>query len=265
MWRLARGAIALSRQVGRSWNDAYAALGSGRYAVVSIDCFDTLIARLAPDWEQISIARIGATLAGHSPAGAEKRIKSVRASLRARGVCEPTALAIWQEFCVQSRLSPTLADKFETYEFELLKASSAASGYACTFVAQASRQAVPLIVCSDTRLPARSLGRLLGHHGLNIAEQAIVCSCDYNLSKFRGSLYPAAAERIGSLTGTCISPREVLHVGDNPFSDFYSSACHGWNCVKVPAASLAPDQRSIAGQAELRLQAIEDSLAATRQ
>jgi len=260
--RLARGFLLRAGKLGEGWEVAYRALDSGRYSAVSIDCFDTLLARLAPDWEQHALARIGAALAGQSPVRAGYLTKSARASLRAHGLCEPGALEIWRAFCLLTKLPSTLAEKFAGRELQLLTISSANSNSAREFVTQVSRQHVPLIVCSDTRWPATALGQLLRHHGFDLPEQTLICSCDHNLSKFRGSLYATAAEKIGTLSGNRVPPENILHIGDNLFADYYSAACHGWSCVKVPAARLSAEQRSSAKLARQRLSDIHDELSA---
>lgn len=264
-FRFSRGFFSRARLVGRSWEDADRALDSGRYQAVSIDCFDTLLARLAPDWEQITVAEIGMTLSAKLPGRAESLIRSARSRLRGRDIDEPSALSIWVEFCSLAGLPQTFAVKFAEAEKDLLSSSSAASDQATKFVARACQQDVPLIVCSDSRWPALELGMTLSSHGFAFAPQAIVCSCDHNQSKFRGSLYKVAAERIDQLTGRHVESARVLHVGDNLFSDYYSAACHGWSCVNVPGARLAPTQRETAERAKTRLPSILETFSALPQ
>lgn len=215
---------------------------SGSCAGVSLDCFDTLLARGAPDWEQKALAEAIAAENGFSTLQARDmlRLAHKRAKQLVGGDEEPSAVLIWTEFCISLGIPEHVATQLCAHEMKLLDMTSIVSCEASGFVAALESRRIPWIVCSDTRWPAAALSKLLHDKGLPVRPESIVTSCDHRKSKFRGGLYSVAHEHLAQTLGQPVSPSDILHVGDNFLSDVCSAACFGMLAVSIPRAKLGP-------------------------
>ena len=248
--RLAYGATRLDRHLRGGWLTAHATLRSGKYSAVSIDCFDTILSRWQPEWEQRAIAALAIELADRDSGSADAILRraSVSAARTAAGGAEPSALAIWRSFCGFAGLPGALADVLCRGELELLEASSALEDKALDFICAVIDRQLPLVVCSDTRWPAVFLCAVLQKKGLKMIQDALVCSCDYQKSKFRGDLFGVAKARLSAQAGRDICPANILHIGDSRLSDIYSGASFGLTTILVDksrVASIGGSSRSL--------------------
>lgn len=240
--RLLAGFLSPRCHVGRSWGDALSLIQSGSCAGVSLDCFDTLLARGVPDWEQDALAATVASEAGYSAFQARDILKLARrrAQQRVGGDGEPAAVSIWTEFCVAVGIPERLAMQLCAHELALLEMTSMASYEATEFIADVEARHIAWLVCSDTRWPATALHQLLGSKGVAVSPESIFCSCDHRKSKFRGGLYSIAHRRLAEILGQPISPKNIVHIGDNFLADTCSAACFGMLAIQVPPAPRMP-------------------------
>lgn len=232
--RLLAGFVSPRRRAGRSWDDALSLVRSGACAGVSVDCFDTLLARAEPDWEQHALAELVGAATGHAGQDARRMLRLATRRARRGAGDEPAAAVIWAEYCNALGIPGRLAAQLCKHELKLLEMTSTASVDALEFIAAVERLRLPWIVCSDTRWSRAELSWLLSLKGFCVAGEAVFASCDYGQSKFRGGLYAIAQEHLR----TTLEPREsradIVHVGDNFLADCCSAACHGWHAIVIP-------------------------------
>jgi FMN phosphatase YigB (HAD superfamily) len=261
--RLSAGFLSPRCRSGRNWSDALSLVQSGACAAVSLDCFDTLLARGIPDWEQHVLAETAGMEAGLS---AHQALNSLclareRAQRLAAGDEEPTAASIWTQYCIIIGIPERAAAQLCTHELKLLEMTSIASADALNLVATIQAHQLPWFVCSDTRWSASLLSGLLRGKGFAIAPESIFSSSDHHRSKFRGGLYSIAYRHLVVALGREVPPSAILHVGDNFFADNCSAASFGMRTVNVPAASLQPGQAAGDGAINTYLESVRRDLA----
>lgn len=71
-----------------------------------------------------------------------------------------------------------------------------------------------VVYISDMYLPQDFIVSILERYGLFMPEDRVYVSGDYGLTKGSGKLYAKVLEDFA------IDPKELVHLGDNPFSDF---------------------------------------------
>lgn len=94
-------------------------------------------------------------------------------------------------------------------------------------IRSAKKQGLKIIIVSNTYLQENQLRRLLTHvlpHDVMSAIDAIYCSCDYQLSKNEG-LFEKIIHQLN------ISPKSILHIGDNRGADFEAPSALGINAI----------------------------------
>lgn len=228
---------------GRNWSDALLQVQSGEYVAVSMDCFDTILARGVPDWEQHVLAETVAGEAGRTPNQAREDFDLARkqATRLATGDEEPTARSIWTQYCKIAGI-PEQAEQLCAHELKLLEMTSTASADALNFIATVQTLDLPWIICTDTRWSASLLSDFMRRKGIAIGAESIFSSSDHRRSKFRGGLYSIAHQHLGKALRQEFPPSKILHIGNSFFADNCSAACFGMRTVRVPAASLKPEQ-----------------------
>lgn len=261
--RLLSGFLSPLCHSGRSWSDALSLVQSGSCAAVSLDCFDTLLARGIPDWEQLALAETAGLEAGYSAPQARHSLRAARARARhlAAGAQEPTAASIWTEYCIAIHIPEQAATQLCAHELKLLEMTSIASAEALNFVVAVESLHLPWIVCSDTRWSATLLSGLLRGKGFAIGAESTFCSCDHGKSKFRGGLYPIAYQRMVDTLGRNVPPSSILHVGDNFFADNCSAAAFGMPTVNVPSALRQPAPTEAVDVVKAYLEAVRRDIA----
>lgn len=260
--RLFAGFLSPRSSLGRGWDEALSIAQTGRFTVVSLDCFGTLLARESVDWEQRILAETVGREAGYSESRSRQFLKAARVKAQhlAGGDEEPTAESIWTEYCAVLGI-PDLAKQISAHELKLLEMTSSATSDALKFVAAVENLELPWIVCSDTRWPAQALSGLLGGKGFAVPQESIFCSCDHRRSKFRGGLYSIAYQHLAETLGQRILPADILHIGDNFFADKCSAAHFGMRVVKVPSAQRDRGQTAEMDSANAYLERVRQDIA----
>lgn len=240
--RLASGFVSRQRRIRQGWHGALSLVESGACAGISIDCFDTLLARGVPDWEQLALAEIAGSATGHSAGQSRQFLHAAigRARRLAPGDREPGAALIWTEYCATAGIPPHVATLLADHELKLLETTSLASAEAMGFIAAVEKCRLPWVVSSDTRWPRAALSRLLTGKGFAVAAKSIFASCDHHQSKFRGGLYSIAYQHMIGTLGRHVPRSDFLHVGDNFLADVCSAACFGMLAIQVPPAPRMP-------------------------
>lgn len=246
--RLLAGFASPRLRVGRSWNDAMSLVRSDACAGISVDCFDTLLARAMPDWEQRILAQIVGSSARRADGNAANMLSAAHRRARRHGGAdgEPSAHLVWAEYCNALGLPGRVAARMSAHEFELLALTSAASTEALEFITTVENHNLPWVICSDTRWSRTELSRLLALKGFAVSENAIFSSCDHGRSKFRGGLYAIAYEHLRRTLGPQVARDNIVHVGNNFLADDCSAACFGMRTVGIPPARLSLDAATTA-------------------
>ena len=100
---------------------------------------------------------------------------------------------------------------------------------------QAARSAgAKILFLSDMYLPSSFINSLLKKHEFFQNGDFLFVSCDYNATKASGRLFPLVVERLAT------SPERILHIGDNPSSDFHNAITAGWRARLVRWPDLTP-------------------------
>jgi hypothetical protein len=261
--RLFTGSLSPRSRSGRSWSDALSLVQTGAFAAVSLDCFDTLLARGIPDREQLVLAETAGLGTGYSASQALRSLSvgRERAKRLAAGDQEPTAASIWTEYCAAIGIPQSAATQLCAHELKLLEMTSFASPEALNFVTAVESFHLPWIVCSDTRWSATFLSGLLRGKGFAIGPESIFCSCDHGKSKFRGGLYPIAYQCMIETIGRNVPPSSILHIGDNFFADNCSAAAFGMLTVNIPSALRQPAPAADADVVKAYLETVRRDIA----
>ena len=196
-----------------------------RYDVISLDIFDTLLAR--------RVARPADVfeLVGRMCAVPSFRRVRIEAELHARarrvnctGHGEVSLDEIYFEV---ERLLPRHADRLRTAELEQerrLLYPNPAGVAAFQAAVVAGKQ---IVAISDMYLPSDVLRGLLHANGFPIRQ--VFVSCELGASKGdSGGAFHAVARRLG------ITPQQILHIGDNALADFegaLQAGCGAWLLV----------------------------------
>lgn len=182
-------------------------------AVLSLDCFDTLIWRNVhmPSDVFADLDLPGGAVEARSVA--EERARTL-ALLRGEGGTEVTLAEIYEQ------MMP--GDHRAEARDALLAAELAAEARHCfafapvrDLIVDAKRRGLKVIVVSDTYLrepQLRALIRSAGGDSLADMIDRIFCSCEYGVSK-AGGLFTHVLAALG------VPPRSILHIGDNQVAD----------------------------------------------
>lgn len=92
----------------------------------------------------------------------------------------------------------------------------------------ARQQGKKVVLCSDIYLPQEFVAQLLKKNGYE--GHILFLSSEARLTKHRGSLFHYVRKQLRA------KPEEILHIGDNVFSDFEQAIRAGWNAMQLPRA-----------------------------
>ncbi|MEG3175092.1 HAD family hydrolase [Sphingomonas sp. RB3P16] len=202
-------------------------------AVLSLDCFDTLL------WRQTHApSDVFRTLRGPSAqqrVWAEQRARS-RAAVRHRR--NEVAIAD-----IYAQLLPNAAADVRAagVTAELAAEAALCFGFAPTIalMVEARRVGLRVIITSDTYLDRAQLGELIARAAgddVRALIDSIHCSSDYGLSKGEGLI----REVIRALG---VRPESILHVGDNRNADFVAGQAAGVQALHLKQFSPTTEQR----------------------
>lgn len=99
-----------------------------------------------------------------------------------------------------------------------------------------------LVFLSDTMLPADWLATILADCGYGDRCE-VICSAEARRTKARGGLFAYMLEKLGC------TPRDVVHLGDNPHADIAQARLNGITAVHLPAPPIPPEQDDVARRA----------------
>ncbi len=186
------------------------------YPVISFDIFDTLVLRpfSAPSDLFVLVGeRLDIMDFCEIRKNAEQQARND--NYLKRGNKEVTLLKIYEYVARETGIDPGEGARVE---FETELSLCRPNPYMQTVYRLLLGQNKTLAAVSDMYLPEEWMRRLLASCGYDQWDQVLV-SCDYNCSKRNGGLYDILTDRYDGL--------ELIHVGDNPHSDYDSARKKG--------------------------------------
>ncbi len=228
----------------------------GRLKAVSFDIFDTLLARHVepPEAVQFAVSRVlaeqlsnaGAPLdtyaVQHLREQTEARLREAARHNNRDGECHFNALARrWAKALADICDHPpdAIENLIHATEMDLEKRALYVKPDAKALLGWLRDQPVTVIATSDMYLGKQHLRELLEDKGLLTSLDEIHVSSETGLCKHSGKLFRHVLETHGW------RPDEVLHVGDNPVSDWRSANRHGLHGVLLCEADEARRRREL--------------------
>lgn len=196
--------------------------------VVSFDVFDTLVVRLSyrpQDVFRLALDGIAGVDQGSILA---KRLVAEN-ELRQNGHQYPCINDIWQHVGAACRLTDIMVEALMMREIHMERMLTVARIPILELYQYAVQSGKRVIAVSDMYLPQRVLKELLWESGYTeLAE--IYVSCDCRCAKSDGKLfdYVLSHEAVAS-------PHEIVHIGDNPGSDWLRARRKGMPCLCIPS------------------------------
>lgn len=204
--------------------------------VVSFDVFDTLITRVVANPVDVFLLMIS-EIARQFPfldkdfldSFQSKRIESERVAREQSDYDDVTIIQIYDHLSSLQYFPKELIPNFVQIELQVEKQVVAPIQYFAQYLHKLRSQGLPVILASDMYLPQDAIRILLLHAGIKVEELPLYVSGELGVSKYSGRLF----ENI--LTDLKIQPAELLHIGDNWYSDVYIPRSIG---INVPSFRL---------------------------
>lgn len=223
---------------GPGMRDAITWLAGRDARVLLVDCFDTLVQRIAEPPSAVRTlactrhaAAIRSQGGGVVPGTFRAARDRVEAEIRARrteagGDDEAGLLEILHATLGELGIEAE-AKRLAQREIELEVAHSRARSGASQLLKSARRRGMRVAVLSDMYLPAAGVRKILARHGLIEASDLVLTSGDEGVNKASGRLYSLAMDRLG------MSAREAVMIGDDLSRDHASPTRLGIESFRV--------------------------------
>ncbi len=204
---------------------------ASKIKVLSLDCFDTILWRNVAEPTDVFYDLANRPLFKQAGISKLMRVEAesfcmVRNQMR-YGTSQVTLKEIYQQIFPHANDS-----HIQTFMEEELAAEVEAC-YAFAPIVEVIRAAyakkIKIIIVSDTYLEKAYLSRLLTSKlpaDAMAAISEIICSCDHKQSKANGLFIPV-------LQKMHVSANAILHIGDNPISDFAAATTQGMNALHL--------------------------------
>lgn len=195
---------------------------AGKIRLISLDIFDTLLARCVepPEIVQHAVCRAVGKKVGIAPSLVWQARQQAEQALRAEAVAAGfdhecryiDLLPRWMENLFQEQ-DQALGHFMCQTELSLEDASLHVKPDARVFMDWVREQGVKMVAVSDMYLNRDLLSELLGRKGLLHYFEHVYVSADYQEGKYSGRLYRRMLQR------QLVTAGQVVHIGDNPVSD----------------------------------------------
>lgn len=215
-------------------------LDEKRYAILSLDVFDTLMLRNVKCerrrfWE---IAERWHALLPQSATGMDV-LDLYLARRRAAQICYSCGpiVAGTQEGRFDSligvtlsllKLPQSLASSFIAAEIDYEVENLAPNPVILRLLDHYGQHDGKVMLLSDMYLSGAQIYTLISHFGLSGVAPYVYSSADITLNKRSGTIFHPAAQNLG------VAPGDILHVGDNFQSDFAMPRLAGWAAQHLP-------------------------------
>lgn len=202
------------------------------YKAVSFDIFDTLLVR--PCLRPTDIFRLAGRAVGCSEAFTDVRRACEAAARREHSSSEDIKTAdIYDVMRRYLGLTPEKADEIMRAELECEQALLRPRESVKRIFELAKDAGKTVIVISDMYLSEEFLGNILHGCGYDGYDRLYVSS-EYNAAKYSGRLFRIAAE---DMKKRGIKPSEILHIGDNEYSDVEQARRRGFAAFHIPGTA----------------------------
>jgi FMN phosphatase YigB (HAD superfamily) len=197
--------------------------------VVSFDVFDTALLRRCGDPLAVFAlveARLPGELASRLRDFPRRRVEAERAAREARaaeGLGDVTFAEIYAELAAHAGLDTAEANAVAELELGIERSVLIANPSILTLVDEARAAGKEVIFLSDMYLETETVAALL--EGAGFPPARLFVSSHHRRTKHGGELYGVVAEALG------VAPGEILHLGDNLFSDVDKAAEAGLRAI----------------------------------
>lgn len=224
-WTSAASAIETQRRSDPRVDAIRSLVDSGRYDLLSLDVFDTLVWRRVPAPPDVHFLTARSLLANgrlHDSSSPEsfsrERMGAEERARRKRPPGEVTLAEIYDEFPIGYLRGSTREDAV-TAEIEAECSVVRLDAEMAALLAHARDRGLKTAIVSDTYFERDQIARLLPPEILATIDHVIL-SCEHRVSKYLG-LHRVLLEATG------VAPERVLHVGDNYDADVEGPAALG--------------------------------------
>ena len=216
-------------------------LRSGRYRLVLVDYFGTLVTRTVPPWyvkflagrrlieelgldlDAVDLCRVRSEVEHRLTRAAIDRGDDP--SYRLEDVALECAPLLLDSFGQASKRSTSLTDLAGRFIEADVKSEILVQSVDLTMLAELETHAggeIKFALVSDFYIGNVHFQRFLDHHGLSRFFDSVFVSCDYGRTKKSGALFDVISDTLDC------EPSEVLVVGDNPVADGHRPRAHGF-------------------------------------
>lgn len=212
--------------------------------VASFDVFDTVLTRLVGSPGQVFLAtgrrlRQAGVVSTDAQAYAAAREDAGRECTPDKGR-HPPLQRIAEEVAARIGLPSARATELLAAELDVERELCRAVPGASARVEQSRRDTGRGVVfISDTPLPEPFLVELMVREGLFRDGDRLYTSAALGASKQEGGLFDVVSADLG------VSPEEILHTGDDRWSDLAHARLHGWNAALDTRAHLTDHERRL--------------------
>jgi len=215
-------------------------ISSGKFRVLSLDVFDTLLLRgLPPELSRFRrlAERLARTEFCRASGITAKNIFEARlqcshiaylSAPRLQGVRETSIEHILRLQLAWLGLAPELWPEFLKVELELESEVTYANRPLVRICSHAKLQPLRVVATSDMYLDADSIEGLLLHHGIGGLCDRVYVSGEHRKCKRSGHLFAELAKQEG------VAVREILHAGDSWIADYAVPSALGMTAIWLP-------------------------------
>lgn len=210
----------------RSWLEPR--IQCGQVRLISVDVFDTLLARCVepPVIVQHAVCRAVGKQVGIAPSLVWHARQQAEASLREEAVAAGfdhecryvELLPRWMDNLFKQH-DPALGRFMCQTELDLEGIALHVKPDAQVFLDWVREQGIKLVAVSDMYLNSDLLCELLGRKGLLHYFDQVYVSSDYQEGKYSGRLFRRMLHKQSERAGVAVPAHSVVHIGDNPISD----------------------------------------------
>lgn len=210
----------------------------GQVSAVSFDIFDTLVERVsgAPETVFGLVATRAAALGYPEDDFVDTRIRAERRAREVAGCQEIRLADIYEEFRRETGCSETVARTLQNAEVEQELAVCVAKPLGRMLFDMAVRAEKTIFLVSDIYLSQEVIARLVANCGYSGFTKLYVSS-ELGATKHYGGMYAHL------LADSGLSPRDIVHIGDNKHSDGEMARAAGLHALIVPK----PEHRPLTG------------------
>ncbi len=204
------------------------------YQVISFDIFDTAVFRMVFEprdvfllMEEELVKKYGSVFLGFSELRFKAELETVSKVWRVDRSLEVKLDEIYNTlFLFDPRLKPFNPD-IKTTELYFEESVIIPSYPVLDYFNQARQLQKTILFISDTYLPEIHIAKILKQAGYQGYDRLFI-SCEVGTNKASGKLFDRVLHELN------LAPQDILHMGDNPYSDIKQAARKGFHTYQLP-------------------------------